>query len=270
MEIRTLLASAAERLAAVAAVQAVAVVGSHASGTAGDESDVDLFIYVDEMNDQLAEARARVTADLAEPSQPFMAGVPGHTNTDAWVVRGTPIWVDAMYWTTSWAEDELDWRLVHCSPKAGYTTAFWRSIRNGLPVFERGDWHRQLQARAAASYPDDLRAAIIRLNRDLLGWQNPFSFRNQAAIASSRGDGVAAHNAVSKWLASYFDMLFAANRVLHPGEKRLSDFAERECEVLPHRCLTDVDDLVRLTATSTSAIGPHMDAMVQRLEPVCR
>lgn len=270
MEIRTLIASTAERLAIVPAVQAVAVVGSHASGTAADKSDVDLFIYVDEVNDELAEARARVIADLAEPSQPSMAGVPGHANTDAWVVRGTPIWVDAMYWTTSWAADELDWRLVRCSPKAGYTTAFWRSIRSGLPVFERSDWHRQLQARAAAPYPDELRAAIMGLNRDLVGWENPFSFRNQAATAASRGDGVAAHNAVSKWLASYFDMLFAANRVLHPGEKRLTDFVERECEVLPHRFLTDVDELIRLTATQTSVIGPHMDDMVENLEPVCR
>lgn len=37
MEIRMLMASAAERLAVVPAVQAVVVVGSHGSGTAGDE-----------------------------------------------------------------------------------------------------------------------------------------------------------------------------------------------------------------------------------------
>ena len=75
-------------------------------------------------------------------------------------------------------------------------------------------------------------------------------------------------NAMTKWLASYFDVLFAANRVLHPGEKRLTDFAQRECGILPLGFPADVDELVRSAVRSTPVIGQHMDAMVQRLQSI--
>lgn len=265
MEIHAVMAPVAERLAAVHAVQAVAVVGSHASHTAGGESDIDVFIFVDTMNDDLDEARGGVAADLAEPSRPLIRGVAG-SNTDAWVLRGTDTWVDAMYWTTTWAEEELDWRLVRHSPKIGYTTAFWRSIRHSIPVFERDDWHPELQRRAASPYPSELRDAIVRLNRDLIGSETPFSFLHQAATAARRDDGVAANNATTKWLASYFDVLFAANEVLHPGEKRLVHFAERECDLLPSGFAIGVSEAARLGSAPDPAIGEHMNEMVQRLD----
>ncbi len=267
VDIAAVMAPAAERLAAVQAVRAVAVIESHASGTADDASDIDVFVYVDQMNDDLAGARATVAADLAEPSEPPILGVTGHANTDAWILRGTETWVDAMYWTTAWAEDELDWRLIRHSPKVGYTTAFWRSIRDAIPVFERDEWHGELQRRAASAYPADLRDAIVGLNRDLIGPDNPFSFRHQADTAARRDDTLAVNNAVAKWLASYFDVLFAANRVLHPGEKRQIEFAHRECGVLPPGFATGVSELVRLSSASVSAVGERMDDMVGRLDP---
>ena len=46
-EIASQIAPVAERLAVVPAVRAVAVVGSYASGASGDDSDVDLYIYLD-------------------------------------------------------------------------------------------------------------------------------------------------------------------------------------------------------------------------------
>lgn len=106
--------------------------------------------------------------------RPPILGVPGHPNTDARILKGTSTRVDAMYWTTTWAEDQLDWRLVRHAANVGYTTAFWRSIRSGLPIFERDDWHSQLQQRAASPYPDEVRHAIVRLNIELIGTSNPF------------------------------------------------------------------------------------------------
>lgn len=268
MEIRTVMASVAERLAAVSRVRAAVVVGSHASGVAEEQSDVDLFIYATDDNEDLTVARADVVKELADTSRPPTLGVPGHPNTDAWILRDTETWVDAMYWTTSWAEDELEWRLVHHAPKVGYTTAFWRSIRDGIPVFERDDWHASLQRRAKTPYPDELRHSIVRLNRNLIGSENPFSFRHQAATAAVRSDRVALQHAVGKWLASYFDVLFAANRVLHPGEKRLVEFAKRECDAVPLEFETDVNEMIRLMAASPLHIGSHADEMVVRLDVV--
>lgn len=259
------MASVADRLAAVPTVRAVAIVGSHASGTAGKSSDVDLFIYCEETPDAGTKTRAAVADDLADPSHPAILGVAGHPNTDAWILKGTSTWVDAMYWTTAWAEDELDWRLVRYAANAGYTTAFWRSIRSGIPIFELDEWHSRLQQRAASPYPDELRLAIIRLNLDLIATDNPFSFRHQAANAADRNDAVALHQAATKWIASYFDVLFAANRVLHPGEKRLLDFAERDCARLPANFMTDITTLVETGHGTEEGVADHMDLMIQRL-----
>jgi hypothetical protein len=139
-------------------------------------------------------------------------------------------------------------------------------IRDGIPIFERNDWHRNLQRRAASPYPDELQDAIVSLNRDLIGRENPFSFRHQAATAAARGDRVAVNNAIAKWLASYFDVVFAANRVLHPGEKRLIEFAQRECDTLPQEFEADVNELIHSTAVPLLTIGSHADAMVERLD----
>ena len=41
-------------------------------------------------------------------------------------------------------------------------------------------------------------------------------------------------------MASYFDILFAANRVLHPGEKRLMGYSHLLCSRLPDRFDEDI------------------------------
>src|SRR3712207_3263144 len=110
----------------------------------------------------------------------------------------------------------------------GYSTAFWRSIRDARPLYERDAWHAALQRRARRPYPEELRRNIVALNRPYLR-DHPFSYRYQTAKALERYDAVSVNHRVAAWLASYFDILFALNRVLHPGEKRLLEFVAREC-----------------------------------------
>src|SRR5206468_10726745 len=102
---------------------------------------------------------------------------------------------------------------------------------------------------------------------DLLGRANPFSFLHQVEKAIAENDAIAVQHRVAKWLETYFDALFAANRVLHPGEKRLVAFAERECAVKPSRFAENVAAVVSLPSDETV---PLMERMLAALLEVVR
>ena len=253
-----------------ALVEAVAVVGSTASGYADADSDIDLFVYiVPNQDDEVLELRERLRRSLADPARFASVQQTGHPYADTWTLRGSGTELDLMFWTTTWAEEELDWRLVrHQRQLGGPSTAFWRSIRDGLVIFDRSGWLDALQERARAPFPDELRAEILRYDFDLLGSENPFSFLHQLDRAIRRRDPVAANNRSTQWLVCYFDALFAANRVLHPGEKRLIAFAQAECASVPDGFERDVIAVTRMAADLDAGLTSHLQAMLVRLAAV--
>lgn len=246
------------------AIEAVTLTGSRTTGFGTAESDVDLFVYVRDAA-AIEALRTQLAGRHADKSALVVIGQPGIPNNDIWMLRGAGVWVDITWWTCDWAGEELDRRLIEGSAQAGYTTCFWRSIRDGIPQFERSPWHRALQARARSPYPEALRTRILDLNGALLGHENPFSFLNQMRKAVAEADPVATQHRTAAWLASYFDVLFAANRVLHPGEKRLLAFAAHECPRLPERFSEDVSTLVQRAAHGQDDLIRSADTMLSRL-----
>jgi hypothetical protein len=74
---------------------------------------------------------------------------------------------------------------------------------------------------------------------------------------------VSVNHRMTAFLASYFDILFALNRLPHPGEKRLVSYVEEKCAVKPedfarkiegflHQPMQFLDDL---TAEITKLLG---------------
>lgn len=55
-------------------------------------------------------------------------------------------------------------------------------------------------------------------------------------------------------MASYFDVLFAINRIFHPGEKRLVSFALNNCPVLPAMFKENFDELFNCGTTTQRRI----------------
>jgi hypothetical protein len=260
------LAPVVQCLASSPAVAAVALVGSHASGAAAPDADVDLFVYAD---GDLHELRARMADQLADPAawQSIRDGAFG--DGDVWRLRDGGGWLDLMYWSCDWGEAQLRRVLVEHTASMGYSTAFWRSIRDAQPLYERDAWHAQLQHRARQPYPEELRRNIVRLNRPYLR-EHPFSYRNQAAKALERHDLISVDHRVAAWLASYFDVLFAVNRILHPGEKRLLDFVSRECPALPDGLTTSVERLLTLSGQAAPPLPEALDELATGLDALLR
>jgi predicted nucleotidyltransferase len=260
------LAAVVQRLATASSVAAVALVGSRASGIAEPGSDIDLFVYTD---GDVGELRLRIADEFADPVAWRSIRDGAFGDGDVWRLTDNGEWLDLMYWSTAWGEAQLSRMFVDHTAAMGYSTAFWRSIRDACPLYERDTWHAGLQLQARQAYPEELRRNIIKLNRPYLR-DHPFSYRHQAAKAVERHDVISVNHRVGAWLASYFDILFALNRVLHPGEKRLLEFVARECQVVPDGVAMSVQRLIGLSEQAASPLLDTLDKLTEDLEALLR
>lgn len=230
-EVTALAARVAAAFAALPEVVAVALGGSRgAGGVAHDrESDVDVEVYTRSDLPRPARERAMVAAGarLPLPADHAFWGA-----ADEWCDAATGLVVDATYFDASWMAEQLDRVLVRHEASLGYSTCFWHTIRGALPLHDPDGWLAALQDRAAAPYPDELRRAIVVHNRAALrGF--PSAWEVQVAKAARRGDAVAVNHRIAGLLASSFDLVFALDRVPHPGEKRLLAAVVARCPNRP-------------------------------------
>ncbi len=256
-----LAARVASTFASVSEVVAVALGGSRgAGGIASDAgSDVDIEVYT--RGTIAREVRERVMLE-AGAALPLPVDHAFWGAADEWPDPASGIVVDATYFDAAWMEDQLDRVLVRHEPSLGYSTCFWHTILGATALHDPDGWLAGLQARACVPYPEPLRVAIVAHNRAALrGF--PSAWEVQVAKASGRADPVAASHRVAGLLASCFDILFAVNRVPHPGEKRLLDAVAQRCPVRP----TAFDDDVRaVLAAAASMDGTLPDAATRLLD----
>jgi hypothetical protein len=148
-----------------------------------------------------------------------------------------------MYWSPAWIEAQLTRVLDEHRASVGYSTTFWRTVRDSVPLVSHDGWFAGLQEKARQPYPEPLRRAISDLNRPLPGDARS-SFLHQMTCAVERGDAISVNHRTAALLASWFDVLFALNRVLHPGEKRQIETAQAEYAHLPPDLEARVTDLI--------------------------
>ena len=110
----------------------------------------------------------------------------------------------------------------------GYSTCFWHTVLNSKTLFDRDGWFANLQMKCDQPFPEPLKRAIITKNHPVLRTVIP-SYYAQIKKAVDRSDLISINHRVAALLASYFDVLFALNTVLHPGEKKLLRWASNLC-----------------------------------------
>jgi len=249
------------RYAALPEVRAVALGGSRSTGAADRGSDLDLYVYASpEPSLEARGAIAREGAARAEVGNAFFE--PG----DEWVDAAAGLGVDVMFRHPTWIEEQLDRVLVRCLASVGYSTAFWHNLRTSRALFDRDGWYAAQQARAQAPYPEALRRAVVARNHPLLR-DNLSSYLRQVERALERDDLVAVNHRVAAFLASWFDVLFAVNRLPHPGEKRLLDWAAG-CRRLPPGATGRVREL--LAALPGPGVVPPLGALCDGLDALLR
>ena len=125
----------------------------------------------------------------------------------------------------------------------GYTTCFWHNIINSKILFDKSGKFTELQKKYTIDYPEKLRENIISKNRKLLSGVLP-SYDKQIKKAAQRNDLVSVHHRITEFLASYFDIIFALNRLTHPGEKKLVSLCKKNCKILPENFEENINALL--------------------------
>jgi hypothetical protein len=245
------------------AVRAVGLAGSQTSGAGDAISDIDLYVYTT-ATIPLAERQALVQscgASRADLNLTFW------DLGDEWFDARTGIEVDVIYWDCTWIGEMLDRVLVRHEAGVGYTTCFWHTLRKTQVLYDPSGWLAGLVERAGQPYPEELRQAILAKNYPLLRQVIP-SYMHQIEKAVWREDWVSVNHRTAALLASYFDVLFALNRVLNPGEKRLVSFAVRQCQHLPENFEAHIQAVLRASTPPAEDLLERLGELLDDLDRV--
>lgn len=238
-------------------VFAIALGGSRVATDADRWSDCDIYVYT---TGRIPLDVRRELAGRYDP-QPEIANT-WFGEEDGWTDSASGTAIDLMYRDRAWIEATLRDVIERHQASVGYTTAHWYTVHNSIPLFDRDGWFRSLQEETRRPYPDELREAIVALNHPLLRTTRA-SYRQQVDLALARDDLVSVQHRVTALLASVFDIVFAANRALHPGEKRQLSRVARLDPGGAEGLARHVHDLIWAVATS------ERRSVLQAIDDLC-
>ncbi len=224
-------------------VVAIAIGGSGANKTSDTLSDIDVYVFVEK--DILISEREEF---IKRCSSKFEVGGEYFGSGDEFLVDELNQQLDVMYWNKNWFNEVVENTWVKHYPSNGYSTAFLFTLNNFQIIYDKEGWLTDLQKSIKTEYPQELKTNIIKRNMMLLK-DKPFaSYYEQIEKAIKRKDLVSLNHRIAAFLASYFDIIFAINELLHPGEKRLIQYAKNNCKILP----IDFEEKIEQLLTSES------------------
>ncbi len=207
-----------------------------ASGLADEVSDIDIHVY---WTDPLAPAneRSEQLAAIADTGT-VRAGLTSWGLEDHFSVGGRPFELIYRRWDD--IVGEVDRAYDVGLPSQGFTTAILYAIAHGLPLHDPSGELGSAKDRLSREFPEATRTALLRREPPLLRFN--LKLLQQA---QGRSDLLFAQQVRYKLQMLFFDVLFALNRMYHPGEKRLLEHVRR-CPIRPADCGVRWEAVARL------------------------
>lgn len=243
-------------------VTAIALGGSLTGNQTDTASDIDLYVYTS--SDIPLEDRRKVPIQLGGASRADL-GMTFWGPGDEWFDAASGIEIDIVYFDDAWMKSQLERVIRDAQPSLGYSTCFWYTVLHSQLLFDREGWFNRLQEFAQQPYPELLRSRIIEFNYPVLREVIP-SYLHQIEKALKRGDLVSVNHRLAAFFASYFDILFALHRNLHPGEKRLLQKLRTSCVLLPVGLETDVNTAFKLAGEGNPKLISLLNHLVDGID----
>lgn len=218
-------------------VKSIVLGGSRQNIFYDESSDYDIYVY------STAPIPMDCRLNLAKKySTNYEVGNRFWEDGDEWGLTNSPN-IDIMYRNCDFPEGNVDWVFEKCNASVGFSTCILYNIKHSRILLDKDNWFENLQKKLDRPYPDELRKAIILKNYPILS-NNISSYAKQIKKALKRDDLVNLNNRITAFLSSYFDILFAINKIFHPGEKRLVQTALKICEILPDDFEQNINNLL--------------------------
>lgn len=148
-------------------VEAVALGGSRSTGANDENSDYDIYVYCSEIpTGETRENLLEKYCSIAEFGNHYW-----ESEDNTVMNNGTP--VDIIYREIDRFSGYIDTVIKGGKAFNGYTTAFWHNIKNSKVLFDKTGSFTKFRDMAQIDFPENLRSAIIKNNRNLLNGKLP-------------------------------------------------------------------------------------------------
>lgn len=250
-----------KELATLPEIEAIALGGSRAGEDFDEKSDYDVYLYTTApiSEDVRRELLAKYCSYM-EISNSFW-----ELEDDCTLKNGIDI--DILYRNLDDFRADVSSVVKDCNARTGYTTCMWHNLVTCKIIFDRNGRLTQTQQEFSVPYPEKLRHNIIEKNMRLLSGNLP-SYDMQIKKAADRGDMVSINHRVSAFMESYFDIIFALNRLTHPGEKRLVELCVKNCKVLPENFEENITELFTSMYSNSSDINDVLRKIVSETKKI--
>lgn len=252
-----------KEFATLAQIEAIALGGSRAGADYDEKSDYDLYIYCTSIPDE--SVRKRILEKCCEYME--IGNSFWELEDDCTLKDGVDI--DILYRNIGDFSQTIRAVVEEHIAYNGYTTCMWHNLLHSQILYDRNGELESLQNKYRIPYPDELKDNIIRKNLRLLTGNLP-SYDKQIKKALDRKDMVSVNHRTAAFLESYFDIIFALNKLTHPGEKRMVEYAKEKAAILPADFEDNLNRLFQNLFTDSDKVVLTLGEMMLALENIIK
>lgn len=250
-----------KKLSELEQVEAIALGGSRSGEHFDENSDYDIYLYC---NKKIPLEQRKLI--LSQYCTTMEIGNQFWEEEDNCVLNNG-IDIDILYRNLDEFEEDLANVVEKCQARNGYTTCMWYNLCTCKIIYDRDGCLQKAKDRFSVPYPQTLRKNIIQRNWQLLHAYLP-SYERQINKAVKRHDIISMNHRVTAFFESYFDLLFALNNQLHPGEKRLISLCKERCKILPHNFEENLKKLLDDLYITPSNTAKNLENIIAELEKI--